>query len=109
MSRRTRQATIREMALSDRDKLIAQIVKTTKRAELRQLIAWSLEINDAAQEFRIGEREGLPQFIRRLGGVLRMRCAGEGHAFEAEDPRCLVCGEANPSYQAVQPQAPGVN
>jgi len=91
-------STIREMTLSPREKLIRQIMSSLDPAKIRELVIWSLEVQDAAQEFAIGEAEGLPQFIRRLGAGLRAACAKQGHVGEGSDPRCLRCGEPNAGY-----------
>jgi len=96
--RSTKERTIASLAQAPRQQLIDQIMSRLRKKDMRAQIEWGLEVNDAAQEFRIGEAEGMPQFIRRLGAGLRAACALQGHAFDPADPRCLRCGEANPGY-----------
>lgn len=90
--------TTRGLALGPREKLVDDIMRHLSQKKIRSLVEWSLEVNDAAQEYRVGEAEGMPQFIRRLGEAMRESCRQAGHGFDPGDPRCLRCGAINADY-----------
>lgn len=95
MRHKRKPKTVRTLTQAPREQLISEIMKTLTRGKVRRQVAWVLEVNEAAQEFRIGEAEGMPQFIRRIGAAFRAGCP---HAFETDDPRCLRCGEPNEGF-----------